>query len=71
MYREADSILRDLNKHFGLSSRLVASLGGRWVFRALKKEMTRVSGEPPTFYERSPDLTAVRPSAANAVAVAA
>ena len=71
MHREADSILRDLNKNFGLSSRLVASLGGRWVFRALKKEMTRVSGEPPTFYERSPDLVAVRPSAANAMAVAA
>ena len=58
MYLEADSILRDLNKQFGLSSRLVASLGGRWVFRALKKEMTRENGEPPTFYERSPLLTA-------------
>ena len=58
MYREADSILRDLNKHFGLSSKLAASLGGRWVFRALKKEMTRESGEPPTFYERSPHLPA-------------
>jgi len=71
IHREADSILRDLNKHFGFSSRLVASLGGRWVFRALKKEMTRESGEPPTFYERSPGLAAVRPSTANAVSVAA
>ena len=71
MYLEADSILRDLHKHFGISSRLAASLGGRWVFRALKKEVTRESGEPPTFYERSPELASVRPVATGAVAVAA
>jgi len=71
MYIEADSILRDLHKHFGISSRLAASLGGRWVFRALKKEVTRESGEPPTFYERSPELASVRPVATGAVAVAA
>lgn len=69
IHREADSILRDLNKRFGLSSRLAASLGGRWVHRAMKKELAvRESGEPPTFYERSPDLKTVRPSAAVAVA---
>jgi len=71
MYLEADSILRDLHRHFGISSRLAASLGGRWVFRALKKEVTRESGEPPTFYERSPELASVRPVAAGAVAVTA
>ena len=70
MYLEADSILRDLHKHFGISSRLAASLGGRWVFRALKKEVTRENGEPPTFYERSPGLASVRPVATAAVAVA-
>jgi len=71
MYREADSVLRDLNKQFGWTSRVVASLGGRWVFRALKKELTRESGEPPTFYERSPEFATVRPSAVNQMSVAA
>ena len=39
--------------------------------RALKKEVTRESGEPPTFYERSPELASVPPVASGAVAVAA
>ena len=56
MYREADAILRDLYRHFGITSRLAASLGGRWLFRALKKETTRESNEPPTIYERAPEL---------------
>jgi hypothetical protein len=61
MFREVDSVLRDLIKTFGLSARVVASLGGRFVYRALKKEVSRVADEPPTFYERSPELAAVRP----------
>lgn len=61
VYREADAILRDLIREFGFSSRLAASLGGRYVYRALKKEAGRETAEPPTFYERSPGLAAVRP----------
>lgn len=71
MYREADSILRDLTRHFGWTSKLVASLGGRWVLRSLKKELKRESVEPPTFYERSPGFATVRPGAEASVAVAA
>ncbi len=71
MYREADSILRDLTRHFGWTSKLVASLGGRWVLRSLKKELKRESVEPPTFYERSPGFASVRPRVEAAVAVAA
>ncbi|MFZ4775967.1 MAG: B12-binding domain-containing radical SAM protein [Terrimicrobiaceae bacterium] len=71
IYREADSILRDLNRNFGILSKLAGSIGGRYVFRALKKETQRVSSEPPTFYERSPGLASIRPSSAPAVLQAA
>jgi hypothetical protein len=67
IWREADSILQDLFRQFGWTSRLAASLGGRWVFRALKKEVTRESGEPPTFYERSPELPRKSPQSAQKV----
>jgi hypothetical protein len=61
MYLEADSILRDLLSTFGLSARIVASIGGRWVFHNLKKEAKRPNPEPPTFYERSADLKVLSP----------
>ncbi len=57
MRRKVQDVLRDLTKSFGLSSRLAASLGGRLVYRSLKKEARHPSAlEPPTFYDRSPDL---------------
>lgn len=67
MYREVDSVLRDLLKHFGLSARLVASLGGRYLYQALKKETRRQSSEPPTFYEKSPEMTHISPAAGRAI----
>lgn len=67
MYREADSILRDLLSQFGLSARVAASLGGRFLYQALKKETRRESSEPPTFYERSPEMARISPAAGRAI----
>lgn len=61
LHREADSLLRDLTRQFGWTSRLVAALGGRWLFRSLKEEGKHATAEPPTFYERSPEFVSRRP----------
>jgi hypothetical protein len=57
MYAKVLALLADLNKEFGLKSRL-ASLFGRWyVLRKIRQEEKRLAKgwtyEPPTFYERN------------------
>jgi len=67
MYREADAILKDLIRQFGPQARIAASLGGRFLYKSLKKETQNAGVEPPTFYERSPEMVRVNPAAGRAV----
>ncbi len=52
-----DAVLRDIHRVFGLRSRLLAPLLGRYIFRQLRREDARLRNgwtyEPPTFYERT------------------
>src|SRR5690606_8327491 len=55
MRAKIKALLGDLYKTFGLKSRLVGALGGRWVLHNLKAEAARLKSgrtwEPPTFFE--------------------
>jgi radical SAM superfamily enzyme YgiQ (UPF0313 family) len=50
-----DTLLGDLHAAFGWKSRLASSLGGRFVWRALRREEARLARgwtmEPPTYFE--------------------
>lgn len=62
---KADEILTQLRSVFGLRCRVASSLGGRFVYRMIRREEKRLSlgitREPPTFYEKSPDFGFVPP----------
>jgi hypothetical protein len=49
------ALLRDMNREFGLRSRLSALLGGPYVLWKIRQEERRLANgwtyEPPTFYE--------------------
>ncbi|MCP4508269.1 MAG: hypothetical protein GY826_18000 [Fuerstiella sp.] len=55
MIAKMSELLQDLCREFGIKSRLVSCLGGRYVLRKLRAEHRRLSDgwtyEPPTFYE--------------------
>ncbi len=55
MFQKIDALLREVIREFGLPARLVAWIGGPWLFRKLKAESQRSVDdvvEPPTFYEK-------------------
>ena len=56
----ADDVLRRMREEFGLRCRIFSSVGGRWLYRMVRREDKRlargVTYEPPTFYELSPDF---------------
>ena len=49
------TVLRDLHRQFGFTSRLVSLLGGWWLLRRIRREEKRLAAggtrEPPTYYE--------------------
>ena len=51
------AILKDLHHEFGLKSRLIAAVGGRYLLGKIRKEEKRLAKggtiEPPTFYEKN------------------
>jgi len=55
MFTKISSLLEDLHQEFGLKSRLVASIAGRYIRFMMKREEARLSKgwtyEPPTFCE--------------------
>lgn len=55
MFQKIDTLLQDVVQEFGLPARLVALIGGPWLFRKLKAEAQRPADdvvEPPTVYEK-------------------
>jgi radical SAM superfamily enzyme YgiQ (UPF0313 family) len=65
---KADEILTQMRGVFGLRCRLASSVGGRFVYRMIRREEKRlalgVTREPPTFYEKSANFISVPPAAA-------
>ncbi len=61
LYAKMSALLRELHAEFGLKSRISSAIGGRWVYRQMRKEEKRLaegfSYEPPTFYERNAAVT--------------
>ncbi|NQU21711.1 MAG: radical SAM protein, partial [Candidatus Nealsonbacteria bacterium] len=61
MYAKLTELLRDLNREFGLKSRLFSMFGGPFVRWMIRREENRVAAgwtyEPPTFYERNAAVT--------------
>ena len=57
LHARIDTVLRDVQRTFGLKARLAAALGGRYVHRQLQRETRRLATgwtyEPPTFYEQT------------------
>lgn len=56
MFRKMDDILTELIAKFGMTARIGATVGGRFVLRQLRAEATHPpfpTPEPSTFYERS------------------
>jgi radical SAM superfamily enzyme YgiQ (UPF0313 family) len=57
VYAEMDELLGRIYREFGLKSRLVGPLIGRFLLRSLRREDRRLRAgrtyEPPTFYERN------------------
>lgn len=62
---KADEVLSQLRSIFGWRCRVASSLGGRFVYRMIRREEKRLSHgitrEPPTFYEKSPDFRSMVP----------
>jgi hypothetical protein len=58
MKKRLDTLLRDLHRAFGIRSRLVAPLAGRFVHAMMQREQRRLDAgwtyEPPSFYEMNP-----------------
>lgn len=68
---KADEVLSQLRSIFGLRCGVASSLGGRFVYRMIRREEKRLSlgitREPPTFYEQSPDFRSMVPDPVPAV----
>ena len=55
MHAKMATVLRDLHRQFGFTSRLMSLLGGWWLLRRIRREEKRLGAggtcEPPTCYE--------------------
>ncbi|MDP6153644.1 MAG: cobalamin-dependent protein [Phycisphaeraceae bacterium] len=55
MHARMATVLRDLHRQFGFTSRVMSLLGGWWLERRIRREEKRLAAggtcEPPTFYE--------------------
>ena len=55
MHARMATVLRDLHRQFGFTSRVMSLLGGWWLERRIRREEKRLDAggtcEPPTFYE--------------------
>lgn len=58
MRRRLDELLRDLAGAFGIRTRLIAPLAGRWVYKMMQREQRRLKAgrtyEPSLHYEKNP-----------------
>ncbi|MCP4746827.1 MAG: B12-binding domain-containing radical SAM protein [Desulfobacteraceae bacterium] len=63
MAGQMDVLLKDLYKAFGVKSRLIAPLAGRFLHITVKREQRRLANgysyEPETFYEKNPAAIAL------------
>jgi hypothetical protein len=63
MHEQLGALLRDLYAAFGLKTRVIAPLAGRYALKAIKKEQERLAKgwtyEPPTSYEKNSHAVAL------------
>jgi hypothetical protein len=68
------SVLNDLHQEFGLKTRLLAPILGRYILGKVRKEQQRLDAnwtyEPPTFYEKNAAATALVPASHSRLAPA-
>jgi hypothetical protein len=57
MWQKMDDLLAEFYHEFGIKSRIMAPLAGRYIYNQIKKEQTRLDAgwtyEPQTFYEKA------------------
>jgi hypothetical protein len=66
-HARADELLREYYRAFGLRTRLLAPVAGRYILRSLRQEEERLAAgqtyDPPTFYEHNAPARALRAQA--------